>query len=97
MDGSQWTWPLALFGDLAEVVALVVVLGALGLRVLSSTRRWAPRGNARPARPGSATRVSEPGSPREPARGFHPAPTTGLRQQAHSWSPTSQFAPDDQG
>ena len=96
MDDSQWTWPLAMLGDHTEVVALVVVLGALGLRVLPSTRRWAPRGNSRHARPGSAASFIEPGSPQEPAWGFHPAPPTGLCQQAHSWSSTSQSASDDQ-
>ena len=99
MDDSQWTWPLALLGDLAEVVAIVaivVVLGALGLRVLPSTRRWAPRGNARPARPGSATRVSEPGSPQEPARGVHPATSAGLSQRGPIvGGPYRQFVPDD--
>lgn len=72
MDDSQWTlgdWPVSLFGDLDEVIALVVVVAALGLRVLPATRRWAPRGNARPGRPGSGTRASEPVSPREPVHG----------------------------
>lgn len=34
MIDSQWTWLLALLGALAEAVALLVVLAALGVRVL---------------------------------------------------------------
>ena len=62
MDDSQVTqwdwWPMALFGDLGEVLTFVLVVGLLLVRVLPSTRRWAPRGNARSTRPGSAARVS---------------------------------------
>jgi hypothetical protein len=89
MDDSQWTlWPLALFGDFDDIVAFTLVVGVLGVRVLPSTRRWAPRGNARPAQPGSGTRVGEPGSPQEPARGSHRGPGVELSQQTLSWSPT---------
>lgn len=45
MDESRWTWPPTTLGELAELLALVVVLAALCLRVLPSTRRWAPRGH----------------------------------------------------
>lgn len=63
MDDSQpnvWAWPVDVVGDLDEVVVLVLVLGALVLRVLPSTRRWAPRGMAGSARPRAASRVSDP-------------------------------------
>lgn len=96
MDDSQWTRSIALLGDLAEVVALVVVLGALGLRVLPSTRRWAPRGNARPARAGSATSLGGPGSPPEPEPGYHPARPTGLSQEAHSGAVRLRSGPRDE-
>ena len=46
MDESLVTWLPTTLGELGEVLALVVVLAALGLRVLPSTRRWAPRGHA---------------------------------------------------
>lgn len=45
MDESLWTWPPTTLGQLVEILALVVVLAALSLRVLPSTRRWAPRGH----------------------------------------------------
>lgn len=61
MDDSQpnvWAWPVDVVGDLDEVVVLVLVLGALVLRLLPSTRRWAPRGMARSARPRAASRAA---------------------------------------
>ena len=65
MDDSWWTlWPPALFDD---IVAFVVVAGVLSLRVLPSTRRWAPRGNARTARPSPGTGASVPSA------GAHPS------------------------
>lgn len=60
MDDSLWAWPMALFGDVGEVGLFVLVVGLLLLRVLPSTRRWAPRGSARRARPGSTTRTPSP-------------------------------------
>lgn len=92
MNDSQWTWFPAVLGDLAEPVALVVVLAAFGIRVFRPTRRWAPRGNAKAAVPGSAGRLGEPRSPRERAREFHRAPT-GPSQHAHSGSPTPALRP----
>lgn len=92
MDDSLWTlwtwWTSALFGDVGDVIALVVVVGVLGLRVLPSTRRWAPRGNARPARPGSGTRVSGIGSPQQVERGSSRGPGVYLSQRALSPCPT---------
>jgi hypothetical protein len=66
MDESRWnvwSWPAALVGDIHDLVAFILVVGVLGLRVLPSTRRWAPRGNASAARSGSRTRGSEPSRP----------------------------------
>ena len=52
MDDARWTWwALGSYGDLEDVVACALVVGMLGLRMLPSTRRWAPRGNARRVRP----------------------------------------------
>lgn len=60
MDDSQWTqWPSSVLADVDDVLALVVILGLLGLRVLPSTRRWAPRGNVRSARSAAAAPVGE--------------------------------------
>ncbi|MDP9824084.1 hypothetical protein J2S59_003893 [Nocardioides massiliensis] len=53
MDDTLGVWFVTSFGDLDEVAVLVLVVGALGLRIAPSTRRWAPRGNARPIRRGS--------------------------------------------
>ena len=50
MDDSTWMWGLGVDTG-ADAAVLVVVMGALVLRVLPATRRWAPRGNAGPARP----------------------------------------------
>ena len=61
MDDARWTWwALGSYGDVEDVVACALVVGLLGLRMLPSTRRWAPRGNARRVRlvpaPGSGGR-----------------------------------------
>lgn len=53
MDDTQGVWFVISFGDLDGVAVLVLVLVALGLRIAPSTRRWAPRRNARPIRRGS--------------------------------------------
>ena len=74
MDDSLATWsPATLLGGPGDV-ALVVVVGLILLRVLPSSRRWAPRGNVRsvrPPRPDSTvhagdTRVSVPTAARRP-------------------------------
>ena len=63
MDDSQWTqWPSSVLAHVDDVLALVAVLGLLGLRVLPSSRRWAPRGNIRSARPAAAAPVGETAS-----------------------------------
>ena len=52
MDDAQWTWwSLSSYGEPGSVIACALVLGLLGMRMLPSTRRWAPRGNARRVRP----------------------------------------------
>jgi hypothetical protein len=67
MDDAGWTWwALGSYGDLEDVVACAVVVGLLGLRMLPSTRRWAPRGNARRARRVPARRSGGSPDPRRP-------------------------------
>lgn len=77
MDDTHGFWFVISFGDLDDVAVLVLVVGALGLRILPSTRRWAPRGNARPPqrRPGRLTAFAaghdldpEPGGAHEVGR-----------------------------
>lgn len=58
MDESLGTWLPTTPGELAELLALVVVLAALCLRVLPSTRRWAPRGHGGVAPTARAGRAS---------------------------------------
>lgn len=45
MDESLGTWLPTTLGELTDLLSLAVVLTALLLRVLPSTRRWAPRGS----------------------------------------------------
>ena len=67
MDDAGWTWwALGSWGDLEDVVACALVVGLLGLRMLPSTRRWAPRGNARRVRRVPARRSSGSPDPRRP-------------------------------
>ena len=67
MDDARWTWwALGSYGDLEDVVACALVVGLLGLRMLPSTRRWAPRGNARRVRRVPARRSSGGRDPRRP-------------------------------
>lgn len=66
MEDYLWTLPMSLLGELEDVVALVVLLAALGLRVHPAARKWAPRGNARVPRPAPLTRGSDPEGRRDP-------------------------------
>ncbi|GAA2102795.1 hypothetical protein [Nocardioides furvisabuli] len=67
MDDARWTWwALGSYGDLEDVVACALVVGLLGLRMLPSTRRWAPRGNAWRARQVPAPRGGGSADPRRP-------------------------------
>jgi hypothetical protein len=81
MHEFQDIWPLLPFGDFDDVAALVMVLAVLALRVLPSTRKWAPRGNApRPARPRERT-IADPGNPLEPGLRSPDARPTAPSQQ----------------
>lgn len=67
MDDAQWTWwSLSSYGDPGGVIACALVVGLLAMRMLPSTRRWAPRGNARRVRPVPARRDGDGRDPRRP-------------------------------
>lgn len=91
MDDSQWTWPLSLLGDLAEFVALVV-LGALSLRVLPSTRRWRLEATQGLLGPGQRLESASSGVHRN-WRGASTAPPSGLNKQASSGRAISASRP----
>jgi hypothetical protein len=63
MSDSQW-WLTAVLDERDDLVAFVLVVGVLALRLLPATRRWAPRGNARPARPDTTPMPAHVAGPR---------------------------------